>query len=38
MRAQSRMCTNAMVARYSEGLDLKRGAVAQVAARREKFV
>ena len=27
-----------MVARYSEGLDLKRGAVAQVAARREKFV
>ncbi len=27
-----------MVARYCEGLDLKRGAVAQVAARREQFV
>ena len=27
-----------MVARYAQGLDLKRGAVAQVAARREKFV
>jgi integrase len=26
-----------MVSRYSEGLDLKRGAVAQVAARREQF-
>ncbi len=27
-----------MVSRYCEGLDLKRGAVAQVAARREQFV
>jgi len=26
-----------MVARYCDGLDLKRGAVATVAARREKF-
>jgi integrase len=30
--------TTAMVSRYCEGLDLKRGAVAQVAARREQFV
>jgi integrase len=30
--------TTTMVSRYCEGLDLKRGAVAQVAARREKFV
>lgn len=30
--------TTTMVARYCEGLDLKRGAVAQVAARREQFV
>lgn len=30
--------TTTMVARYCDGLDLKRGAVAQVAARREKFV
>jgi hypothetical protein len=27
-----------MVGRYAEGLDLKRGACAQVAARREQFV
>ena len=26
------------IARYCEGLDLKRGAVAQVAARREQFI
>ena len=30
--------TPRMVSRYCEGLDLKRGAVAQVAARREQFV
>lgn len=30
--------TTTMVSRYCEGLDLKRGAVAQVAARREQFV
>jgi site-specific recombinase XerD len=29
--------TTVMVSRYCEGLDLKRGAVAQVAARREQF-
>jgi integrase len=29
--------TTTMVSRYCEGLDLKRGAVAQVAARREQF-
>jgi integrase len=30
--------TTTMVSRYCEGLELKRGAVAQVAARREQFV
>ena len=30
--------TPAMVSRYCQGLDLKRGAVAQVAMRRKQFV
>lgn len=30
--------TTTMVARYCDGLDLKRGAVAQVAAKREQFI
>jgi hypothetical protein len=29
--------TTTMVSRYCEGLELKRGAVAQVAAKREQF-
>jgi hypothetical protein len=33
-----RWTSTTMVARYCDGLELKRGAVAQVAARREQFV